>query len=374
MRTHEALLAAGVESHVLTLRDEDASRHVYKANRSLLCRIWNSLLCRLRLLPQARYRHMVVNTSGLSFPQAVYDISSADLVKEADIIHLHWACNFFDYASFFKKCRKPIVWTLHDQYPFMGIVHYDFDLSRKHDDAMFLRIENRMRKKKERIYARNNNMSIVCLSSWMRESSAQYPAFCNRPHHIIRNCIDIDVYNVQNRPSSGGKKRLLFLASSFYNRIKGFDLLVAAMKDFPVEVELVCVGGRGDMELSGAIQLGRISEEAKLAEVYRSVDAFILPSRQDNLPNTMLESLCCGTPVISFALGGMLDIIQHGKNGLFADDVSPEALRAAILQFLANGVEWSPERISQEARAMFNPARIAGDYIGLYSKLLSKED
>ena len=84
--------------------------------------------------------------------------------------------------------------------------------------------------------------------------------------------------------------------------------------------------------IPGALHLGRIDEPAVMAQAYSAADVFALPSIEDNLPNTMLESMCCGTPVVAFNSGGTAEIIRNGVNGLIAPAKTAESLRVALAQ------------------------------------------
>ena len=109
-----------------------------------------------------------------------------------------------------------------------------------------------------------------------------------------------------------------------------------------------------------------------MALAYAAADAFILPSREDNLPNTMLESLCCGTPVITMPTGGMTDIIANGENGIIADAIEAEALYKAIHQFIDTKSLFIRQQISQKSHALFSPKKQAQEYYSLYQDCIKR--
>jgi glycosyltransferase involved in cell wall biosynthesis len=106
-----------------------------------------------------------------------------------------------------------------------------------------------------------------------------------------------------------------------------------------------------------------------MAQAYSAADVFALPSIQDNLPNTMLESMCCGTPVVAFNSGGTAEIIRDGINGLIAPEKTPQSLSKALATAL--DLRWERSAISRNAREMFEPGRQARAYLEVYSKMLS---
>jgi glycosyltransferase involved in cell wall biosynthesis len=115
--------------------------------------------------------------------------------------------------------------------------------------------------------------------------------------------------------------------------------------------------------------LGSIHDERLMALAYAAADAFVIPSREDNLPNVMLEALASGTPVIGFPIGGLKETIYSGMNGLLAEEVSPLSLSNAIVQFF-NKVYNSVE-IRKFAEEQFHPQIQAQKYIELYQKGLT---
>jgi hypothetical protein len=120
--------------------------------------------------------------------------------------------------------------------------------------------------------------------------------------------------------------------------------------------------------------LGRFDNDSTLAQVYAAGDAFILPSREDNLPNTMLEAMCCGTPVIGFNVGGLPEVITPGENGLLAQPEDPRALAEAILAFSSDPDlrRKLGENCANQIPARFNLRHQAEQYLRLYQEEISR--
>jgi glycosyltransferase involved in cell wall biosynthesis len=106
-----------------------------------------------------------------------------------------------------------------------------------------------------------------------------------------------------------------------------------------------------------------------MALAYAAADAFVIPSREDNLPNVMIEALACGTPVIGFPIGGVQETIRHEVNGLLADEVSSEALSNAIMDF--NRCAIKPNEIRKFAENYYHPKTQAQKYIEVYKSCLA---
>ncbi len=133
IRIHQALMRQGIDSKVLVLERRSNCPEVYvtgcEPNRwkVFMKRAFNKLFRMLHLeITDFNKRLAFMQKYGLycSLPVSRYDISGHPLVKEADILHLHWINNFVDYPSFFKKVQKPMIWTLHDENLFLGVTHY----------------------------------------------------------------------------------------------------------------------------------------------------------------------------------------------------------------------------------------------------------
>jgi len=120
------------------------------------------------------------------------------------------------------------------------------------------------------------------------------------------------------------------------------------------------------------IPLGTISDDRKLALVYSAADIFVLPSLEDNLPNTAIESLACGTPIVAFKVGGIVDIVKHGNTGILADFPTSDSLANAIEFAIKNPAQLSSmgTKCVDAARQMYRPEMQSNAYISLFNSLI----
>jgi glycosyltransferase involved in cell wall biosynthesis len=306
-----------------------------------------------------RNRSPISNTFfSLGFPG--YDLSRDDEVLTADVIHLHWVSNLLSPAAVtcLQQLGKPVVWTLHDQRVFTGGCHYSAGCRRYEDGCEACpQLEDRTLRLTETILRESagcleDNLAIVCPSDWMAGCARASSLLKNRRIETIPNGVDTSVFKPHR---SEARKRLGFESRRIYllagadvgaERRKGFQLLAPALRQVleraPAEVgnrvELVVFGDQPANGYGGVPSrpLGRIDSETELADVYAACDAFLLPSLEDNFPNTMLESMCCGTPVIGFKTGGIPEAVNHGKSGLLAPSGDAHELAREILRFLGN--------------------------------------
>jgi glycosyltransferase involved in cell wall biosynthesis len=138
-------------------------------------------------------------------------------------------------------------------------------------------------------------------------------------------------------------------------------------------ITLVVIGKMDQLNIEGLriITVGRIEDESELARYYSLADAFIIPSREDNLPNVMLESMACGTPVISFNIGGMKETIRNQFNGLKAERTEAPQLAAAIKSFINTRKHFNRDEIRNFALQNYSEETIAAKYKAVYEDILT---
>lgn len=329
-----------------------------------------------------------------SFPDTNYDITESPLYKEADIIHLHWVADFLDYASFFAKNTKPVVWTLHDESPFEGGEHYtESFLGINHEGKPIARIYTETEKKwqdkifnqKKQIFDKKLNIHVVSPSNWLRKLSENSTIFDKYKHSLIPYGLDTQIFNHKNQafcrqvfnlPTN--KKIILFVADNLTNDRKGYIYLQKAFENLikltaDNDIMLCAIGDRSNIEntYKNIVEFGFIQDERLMSILYGAADVFVIPSLEDNLPNTVIESLCCGTPVIGFDIGGIPDMITDGKNGYLCPEISVDSLQKTIHKFLNNPAIFDRDSISKEATEKYALQKQAKSYIDLYKKILT---
>ena len=270
-----------------------------------------------------------------------------------DVIHLHWVVGMFDFKHA-AEClaKKPLIWTLADMNAFTGGCHYSEGCEEYTKQCRVCPLlggtsdlAHKTWKIKNDVYQQLENMHIVCPSRWMAERVAKSSLLGGKKIHYIPNPYPTERLRLTNKVLARihlglpvNKKLLLFGADSLGSYRKGSDLLrksidVFAQKKRRMQVEVI-VFGNDSIKLPLPVHsLGYISDDEKLALAYSAADAFLFPSREDNAPLTIGESLSCGTPVVAFPVGHVPDIVKHGVTGYIAEYLDANDF--------ATGIEWA---------------------------------
>lgn len=390
-RLHESLIqnVSGLESDIVQSQSLKASAvsgiHQCTHFHSLSYRIKKrcgllSYLSDLEYYQKQIFRQPI-NYDIISLPFSYYPIHLHPTVIDADIVHLHWTCDFLDYKSFFQNIKQPIVWTLHDIYPFMGIYHFRGDKN-KNIKTPLNQIDEEINKYKQEAINVKQNIHIACPSKWMYNQSINSEIFKKYDHSVIPNGFDINTFNKIDKNIAkqvlgfaNGKKTIFFGADHVNLQGKGMDLLMDALKQIPKDsYNLVTVGNGNIMNISELTSnhkhFGFVESLDLLNLIYSLADITIISSREDNLPSMMIESMLNGTPVISFMNGGMADHITTGVNGVLVKKMTAECLATNINIWLNDKYVFDADKIRSYAVEQFNSKKIAESYNDLYKSLI----
>jgi glycosyltransferase involved in cell wall biosynthesis len=342
-----------------------------------------------------------VSNTLFSLSCSGYDLTSLDLVRTADIINLHWVVGFQSPRTIARLASlgKPVVWTLHDQWPFTGGCHYSAGCTKYQsdcsscpqllDDSAGL-VSSLLKDKMH--YFEKAHMTIVAPSHWLAACARESTIFHRHRVETISNSLETDIFSPFDKETARNKLGLhkeglilLFGSENGSEKRKGFKELLSAMQlcmesdNFAGlvrdrKLSVICFGHPAkELESSGlrVIPLGFLDTDENIRNAYCAADIFILPSLEDNLPNTMLESMSCGIPVIAFNTGGMPDAIINGHTGLIVPSGDTRALGNAILSLTFDRLK--RERMGQNCRTAavekYSLATQAGRYLKLYDEL-----
>lgn len=331
---------------------------------------------------------------------STFNIPQHPFYQEADVLNLHnLHGGYFNYLAIPQLTEnKPAVFTLHDMWSFTGHCVYSYDCDRWKigcgkcpypDSYPGVQRDNTHLewKLKSWVYSRSN-LVIVTLSRWLTELAFQ--SILNRfPIHHIPNGIDTEAYQPLDpelcRAVLGiqtSKKVLMFGAQNLVDPRKGGNLLLKALQSLPeslkAETVLLILGDYGTTLASVGMQtlnLGYVSSDRLKSVAYSAADLFVFPTRADNLPLVLQESMACGTPMVSFKVGGVPDLVRHGITGYLAVPEDAEDLGKGIMQLLED--QNLRDRMSQQCRAIaveeYSLELQAQRYIQLYAQTLNQK-
>ena len=323
------------------------------------------------------------------------DITRHPEFVHADVVHLHWTSQGFLSLSDIDRIMhsgKPVVITMHDQWYFTGVCHYSADCERYTEEChhcplmaghLLGDVARRVFRRKLRIYA-DAPLTFVGCSQWMADLARRSPL--TRGHRVVSipNAIDTDLFRPTDQAEArqalalpADKQLLLFGCQRITDPRKGFTLLVEALRlavqeqpNLADRICLVVVGGKTE-DISSlmpvkVIPISYVSDPLQMVQLYNAVDAYVTPSLQDNLPNTIMEALACGTPCVGFRVGGIPEMIDHQQNGYVA------TYRDA--QDFAEGIVWTlqadRDTLSRQARnkvmVTYSENAVARKYIDVY--------
>jgi len=362
-RINESLNEVGVLSNMLVQKKIGSSKLVSSVAESQV----GHFLANIRSKFDTAQMYLFTDrTHGkFSFGNIGVEISQQKLIREADIINFHWINNGLLSLSTIKSIftlNKPVVWTLHDMWAFTGGCHYSGSCIRyiescgscpalllpRKEDASY-----KICKYKKGLY-KQANLTVVACSNWLGNEARKSSLLKTKPVHVIPNSIDTSIFKPKNEKItrknlglSEDKFYILFVAMTIKDKRKGFHVLVDSLQKIynlnPYlrnKIELLVLGKFDNnirkMVPFKSIFLGRIQSIETIASIYSAANIYTSPALQENLSNTVLEALSCGTPVVAFNIGGMPDIIDHKKNGYLAKPNSVEDFVTGLLWILLN--------------------------------------
>lgn len=411
-RIHRALAAYGLplriqsRMRVITKVSDDHTVTGHRPSASLLLsdRVDRKFFTRFRA--PAGFRSDNPTMFSVAWPATGLGRELADLHQEGkvDLVHFHWLGDRTLSIEEMGRLPMPLVWTLHDQWAFCGAEHYTTpplnQETESSDNRYVLGYSKTNRPahesgpdlnritwlRKRRAWRRP--MHIVCPSQWMADCARRSKLMGHWPVCVIPYPIDLKRWAPLDQREARAlldlpQDRPLVLFGALGGTVdsrKGADLLFDALQKLRQQViglsveklELVVFGQGPPLhspDLGFPIHyMGRFHDDISLRLLYAAADLFVIPSRQDNLPNTGIEAHACGTPVVAFRTGGLTDIVEPGKTGYLADPFDSSSLAASIYSVLDD-----PQRrirlgaaARQRAEKLWDPQRVAQLYAEVY--------
>lgn len=369
-RLMEALNKNGVKAKLM-VRDK-------QSDAITVCQVGNKIpkfVERLSILPRCGFRRSRLWQTDIA--NVGIDITHTREFQEADVIHLHWVCQgmlSLDGLEKIMGSNKRVVWTLHDEWPYLGVCHYRGKCAERecrNCPVLCGSLPSSLYARKRAIYRQWHPTFVGC-SQWIAEQARQ--ALPSERVEHINNCIPpalfhpADMQQARQSLSLPQDKRLLLFCSQKVNdERKGISYLLEALQLIEKEnLHLVIVGKNAEqIPLPDGISVTRFGSvsEHLMPQIYNAVDAFLTPSLQDNLPNTIAEAMSCGTPCVGFNVGGIPEMIDHLGNGYVAHYRDAADLAAGIRFVLSHNLRDAAQHKAADA---YGETHVAQQYINLY--------
>jgi len=385
-RLHQALRGIGVESFMAVRRKHSSDPFVHKMTRSELGwpPVGRGYLDRVPpVLCRRKDEPISLGLQSSNIPELLRRF-------KPDVVNLHWINAGIASIRAVGRLQVPVVWTLHDMWPFTGGCHYSGDCLQYRESCQRCpkikdvpgapTLTNWVFNRKRNCWG-NRTLHAIAPSLWMRELALSSTLFDQARVTHIRNCVEPSIFNKTYRDKTRAElalapasKAVLFSAAN--QPRKGAFIIPNIIEHLRSSApdrnwRFLFMGGLPpNLELKqDVVILPETKDEVRVAGYYAASDVYALPSIEDNLPNTISESLCCGTPVSAFPTGGIVEMVQDGINGILSSENAAAAMAEAIVRSADLG-ESKRYVISQTAHNLYDPQTIALEYVSVFRDIL----
>lgn len=401
---HRGLLARGVDSRILAASLDQAGDAITVLPRNVFTKLISRITGSMERLIVIRRKVAHTEKFSAGFHRRVdqYALLKTIGTMAPDLIHLHWVAGGFVLPQTLTKLRVPIVWTLRDLWPLTGGCHYPMvdcvgyrtgcTQCPMFENPLLARLPAHLLSRKQRLW-RELPLTIVALSHWGADCVRQSQVFAGRPLHVIHNAVDTDVFFPEDqtaaRRSLGlrvDQPILIFGAvNGVGDRRKGFQYIRQGIErgllnagDMADQPHLVTFGA-GDKiaDTIGEVNhthLGPIASDTTLRRIYAAADLTVMPSEQETFGKVAIESLACGTPVVSFDTSGLRDIVLQNTTGYRAACFDVDDLFHGIRTILSASASHDALRAAARADALsrFSIGQHMNRHLALYEQVITE--
>lgn len=301
-----------------------------------------------------------------------------------DIVHLHNVhgqnVNITALFKYFKKNNTKLLWTFHDCWAFTAYCpHFDMigcekwktecqNCPYRKNVSWFFDRSKTMFQRKKKLFS-GLDLTVITPSQWLANLVKQ--SFLKEyPVTVINNGIDLSVFkpalsDFRNKYNVGNRYIVLGVAFDWDNR-KGLDVFLSLANRLGDNYKVVLVGTNSEVDKllpNNVISIHRTQNQHELAAIYTAADVFVNPTREENYPTVNMESIACGTPVVTFATGGSPEIVD-ASCGIVVPKNDVEAMLKAV-QTVCEEKAFTAEACLEYAQNFDNDKRLY-NYLALY--------
>ncbi|MFV5694923.1 glycosyltransferase [Flavobacterium sp. LB3P122] len=350
------------------------------------------------------YRHgietRIFDSHCFSSKSATKDLINTIKEIKPDIIHLHHLHGYFINIEilfdYLKEYKIPVVWTFHDCWSFTGhCAHFDFigcekwktechhcEQKTEYPASLLADRSQQNYLDKKRIFNSINNLTIVPVSNWL-SGKVKDSFLKNYPYKVIQNGIDLntfypkksrtiidELYNLKD-------KFIILGVASTWDKRKGLEEFPKLNELIDSKLYAIVLVGLSKNQIQklpkSIIGIERTENVDQLADLYSAADVFLNPTFEDTFPTTNLESLACGTPVVTYKTGGSVESVNE-NTGVIVDKGDVRGLINAIKSIKNKGKYFYEKNCRESAIKNFNRKIKFNDYFELYKNILKNKD
>lgn len=382
---HSELINNGIESVMCYGRGaKTQEKNVYKTSSEFSAKFYN-VISRFTGMPY----------SG-SIPETVRLINIIKKEKP-DVVHIHcingFFVNIYKLITFLKKHRIPTVLTHHAEFMYTGNCGYAFDCNKwergcgecpslkQATGSVFFDCTKSNFNKMRKAFDGFENLYSVAVSPWVKARVEKSPVFADKSNVVILNGIDNEVFKPYDDTNDlrvqlkigKDKKVIIHVTAGFNNKIKGGNFIIDLAERIRRDAVILIIGNKALLQNvpENVIALGRIEDRVELARYYSLADLSVITSSRETFSMPVVESLCCGTPVVGFKAGGP-ESIALAEYSEFVEFGSVDKLYECVINWLDK--KDSLSKMPADARAYYGKRKMAQAYIELYKKFFDKEE
>lgn len=391
MRLMRALVKLGVDARMLVMNASHPDMRV-----SELTPAWRKKACFLAecALIYAGNDFSRKDIFKVSIGRPGMPVHEHPWVKDADVVVLNWINQGMVSLEEIARIQAPVVWTMHDMWPFTGVCHHAGECNRYIAECgycPFLYNGTRARDLSVSTHARKQSLyqakriRFVAVSRWLAECCTKSSLCREADVRVIPNAFPVETYRFSSQGSRADEglphgQLIAFGAARIDDPIKGLDLAVEALNrlhDSGAKATAVFFGALRDVNALDDLRLpyvhlGMISSPERVARILSHCDVILSSSHYETLPGTLIEGMAAGCIPVAFLHGGQADIVTHASTGYLAryPDTADLAkgLRFALEQALCGGI--TREKLHDEVRRRFSAEAVALRYIDLFHEIL----
>lgn len=358
-RHHESMRLAGIDSKMLVLYKYTDDKNVFEIKRPKIRFFLYRVINKLLRMKSNFYASWSLAHFGCNIDQEA-------IIKNTDAIIIHWVNNNTLSLKSIEKILstgKSVYWFMHDMWPITGGCHHALKCerykthclkcpmyhngqgSRVHTDISYFQFKEKFKR-----LSGKKNLHFITPSHWLANKVKKSSLFGSHDIKVMRNVLNTNIFKQTDKFQARArlnlptdKKLILFGADNIHSPYKGWNYLQKALNKPLDGIECVVYGTiQRDIQSQVSCkvhQIGKISEESKIIDLYNACDVFVSPSLADNYPNVILEAMACGLPVVAFPSGGIPEIVKTGVNGILTSSPNANELYTAIIQILTMPLE-----------------------------------